>query len=203
MAKTSIKEFEKDLNLSHFTFENLHEAVFWVNAHGNIIYVNDAACRMSGYSKEDFTRMQVKDINPSDIVSDFPAFWKKLKEKKHFTFDAKHKHKNGYVYDVEITGNFIEYKGEDTPAVLYGIPGGANGKKNCCEPFPKPHRAWWARIFLKRSPVTLPFRLASKPASLQNVRILIKQGYVRFLTLRTINGKRILNTMWKVRPVSW
>ncbi len=113
MAKTSIKEFEKDLNLSHFTFENLHEAVFWVNAHGNIIYVNDAACRMSGYSKEDFTRMQVKDINPSDIVSDFPAFWKKLKEKKHFTFDAKHKHKNGYVYDVEITGNFIEYKGEE------------------------------------------------------------------------------------------
>lgn len=113
MAKTSIKEFEKDLNLSHFTFENLHEAVFWVNAHGNIIYVNDAACRMSGYSKEDFTRMQVKDINPSYIVSDFPAFWKMLKEKKHFTFDAKHKHKNGYVYDVEITDNFIEYKGEE------------------------------------------------------------------------------------------
>lgn len=113
MAKTSIKEFEKDLNLSHFTFENLHEAVFWVNAHGNIIYVNDAACRMSGYSKEDFSRMHVKDINPSDIVSDFPAFWKMLKEKKHFTFDAKHKHKNGYVYDVEITGNFIEYKGEE------------------------------------------------------------------------------------------
>lgn len=113
MAKTSIKEFEKDLNLSHFTFENLHEAVFWVNSHGHIIYVNEAACKMSGYSKEDFTHMQVKDINPSDIVSDFPAFWKQLKEKKHFTFDAKHKHKNGYVYDVEITGNFIEYKGEE------------------------------------------------------------------------------------------
>lgn len=113
MAKTSTKEFEKDLNLSHFTFENLHEAVFWVNAEGLIIYVNDAACKMSGYSREELTTMQVKDINPSDIVADFGAFWKQLKAKKHFTFDAKHKHKTGYVYDVEITGNFIAYNGEE------------------------------------------------------------------------------------------
>lgn len=113
MAKTSTKEFEKDLNLSHFTFENLHEAVFWVNAEGNIIYANDAASRMSGYSKQELTAMQVKDINPSEIVADFGVFWKQLKAKEHFTFDAKHKHKTGYVYDVEITGNFIAYNGEE------------------------------------------------------------------------------------------
>ncbi len=113
MAKVSIKEFEKDLNLSHYTFENLHEAVFWVNSTGQIIYANEAACRMSGYSKQELTSMQVKDINPTDIVADFPTFWKQLKTKKHFTFDAKHKHKTGYVYDVEITGNFIEHNGEE------------------------------------------------------------------------------------------
>ncbi len=113
MAKTPTKEFEKDLNLSHFTFENLHEAVFWVNAHGKIIYVNEAACRMSGYSKAEFSGMTVKDINPSDIVADFAAFWKQLKTKKHLTFEAKHRHKTGFLYDVEITGNFIAYQGEE------------------------------------------------------------------------------------------
>ncbi len=113
MAKASIKEFEKDLNLSHFTFENLHEAVFWVNSGGHIIYVNEAACKMSGYSKEEFSGMQVKDINPTDTLSDFAAFWKQLKVKKHFSFESKHKHKAGHLYDVEITDNFIEIDGQE------------------------------------------------------------------------------------------
>lgn len=113
MARSSIMEFKKDLNLSHFTFDNLHEAVFWVNANGNILYVNDAACNMSGYSKNELVSMHVHDINPSDIVTDFQKFWKQLKAKKHITFEAKHKHKAGHLYDVEITGNFIESNGEE------------------------------------------------------------------------------------------
>lgn len=113
MAKTYIMEIEKDINLSHFTFENLQEAVFWVNSKGNILYVNDMACKMSGYSKEELMSMQVHQINPSELVADFKNFWKELKAKKHYRFNAKHKHKKGYLYDVEITGNYIEYEGQE------------------------------------------------------------------------------------------
>jgi formate hydrogenlyase transcriptional activator len=113
MAKTPLLELEKDLHLSHFTFENLHEAVFWINARGHIFQVNEMACKMSGYSREELTTMTVNDINPSQIVSDFPKFWKRLKKEKTITFEAKHKHKTGYLYDVEITGNYIEYNGEE------------------------------------------------------------------------------------------
>ncbi|MEP7256026.1 MAG: sigma 54-interacting transcriptional regulator [Ferruginibacter sp.] len=113
MAKTSTLEFEKDLNLSHFTFENLPEAVFWVNSKGNILYVNDAASKMSGYSKEELISMHVHDINPSEVVADFKNFWKTLREKKRFTFESKHKHKTGYLYDIEISGNYIEYEGHE------------------------------------------------------------------------------------------
>jgi PAS domain S-box-containing protein len=113
MAKTSIPEFEKNLNLSHFTFENLLEAVFWVNSKGNILYANDAACKMTGYAKTELTSMLITQINPSELVADFKNFWKQLKAKNHFTFEAKHKHKTGYLYEVEITGNFIEYEGQE------------------------------------------------------------------------------------------
>jgi formate hydrogenlyase transcriptional activator len=113
MAKNSIMELEQDINLSHFTFENLHEAVFWVNSKGNILYANDAACKMSGYSKAELVSMLVTHINPSEQVVDFKKFWKQLKAKKHFTFESKHKHKTGYLYDVEITGNFIEIDGQE------------------------------------------------------------------------------------------
>ncbi len=113
MGKSSTLDFEKDLNLSQFTFENLQEGIFWVNSNGKILNVNETACAMTGYSKKELTKMKVHDINPSEIVMDFPKFWQRLKKEKKFRFEAKHKHKTGYLYDVEITGNFIEYNGEE------------------------------------------------------------------------------------------
>ena len=113
MAKVSLQDSEKELLLSHFTLENLHEAVFWVASSGNIFQVNDMACKMSGYTKEELTSMHVIDINPSRIVSDFSKFWQRLKKEKRITFEAQHKHKTGYLYDVEITGNYIEFDGQE------------------------------------------------------------------------------------------
>ncbi len=113
MAKNSIMELEQDINLSHFTFENLHEAVFWINSKGHILYANDAACKMTGYSKEELMLMKVNEINPIQLVTDFKNFWKQVKAKKHFTYETNHKHKTGYLYDVEITGNYIEYEGQE------------------------------------------------------------------------------------------
>jgi PAS domain S-box-containing protein len=113
MANLLVNDLEKDLMLSHFTIENLHEAVFWVTSEGKIFQANAMACQMTGYSQKELARLHVADLNPSRIVSDFPKFWRMLKKEKKFTFEAQHKHKTGYLYDVEITGNFIEYKGQE------------------------------------------------------------------------------------------
>jgi PAS domain S-box-containing protein len=113
MGKKNMLDFHKDRSLSHFTFQNLSEAVFWTNSKGEILYVNDTATTMSGYSKEELTSMKVRDLNPSEIVADFVAFWEMLKPIKQLTFEAKHKHKTGYLYDVEIACNFIEYEGQE------------------------------------------------------------------------------------------
>lgn len=88
-------------------------AIFWVTSSGNIFQVNEMACNLSGYSKEELITMHVTDINPTTIVSDFGKFWQRLKEEKKITFEAQHKHKTGYLYDVEITGNYIEYNGRE------------------------------------------------------------------------------------------
>src|SRR4051812_34985660 len=110
MAATISKEMEKDLNLSHFTLQNLQEAVFWVESTGRILSINEKACEQSGYTKDELMQMMVTDINPSPDLQDFKKFWQRLKKEKKITFESKHKHKTGYLYDIEITGNFIEYK---------------------------------------------------------------------------------------------
>ncbi|MEP7164359.1 MAG: sigma 54-interacting transcriptional regulator [Ferruginibacter sp.] len=107
------KESDKDLHLSHFSLENLHEAVFWIDSRSHIFQVNDMACQMTGYSKEDLLKKMVADLNPTNTIADFETFWKKLKKEKKLTFDSQHRHKEGHLYDVEVTGNFIEYNGEE------------------------------------------------------------------------------------------
>ncbi len=102
-------DFDEDRSLSHFTFQNLSEAAFWNNSDGSIMYVNDMACKMSGYSKEELATMKVRDINTSELTADLSIFRKKLKAAKQLTFEAKFKHKQGYLYDVEVVSNHFEH----------------------------------------------------------------------------------------------
>ncbi|MEO8766397.1 MAG: sigma 54-interacting transcriptional regulator [Ginsengibacter sp.] len=113
MKDIVLKDSRKDLQLAYFTIENLQEAVFWITSEGKIFRANNMACQMTGYTKEEINNLHVFDLNPSRIVADFPKFWKQLKKEKKFTFEAQHTHKTGYLYDVEITGNFIEYEGQE------------------------------------------------------------------------------------------
>ena len=113
MANNLSKDSDRELQLLHFTIENLQEAIFWVASDGKIFQVNDMACKMSGYTREELTSLHVFDLNPSRLVEDFSKFWKRLKKEKKFTFEAQHMHKTGYLYDVEITGNFIVYEGQE------------------------------------------------------------------------------------------
>jgi PAS domain S-box-containing protein len=113
MSSANTKNIQKELLLSTFTIENLHEAVFWVDDEQNIFQVNDMACQMVGYSREELTQKKVADINPSSVVRDWGKFWKRLKKEKKVVFEAQHRHKAGYLYDVEVTGNFIEFDGRE------------------------------------------------------------------------------------------
>ena len=113
MTKKHIQDFDSDRSLSYFTFQNLNEAVFWNNSDGNIMYVNDTACRMSGYSREELATMKVRDINTSELISDLTIFREKLKAAKRLIFETKFKHKDGHLYDVEITSNYFENENQE------------------------------------------------------------------------------------------
>jgi PAS domain S-box-containing protein len=108
-----LKLLKKISELAHFTLENLYEGVFWVNAAGRIVQVNKMATIMTGRSEKELTTMLVTDLNPPAIVQDFLVFWKRLKKEKKITFEAQHRHKDGHLYDVEISGNYIEFEGEE------------------------------------------------------------------------------------------
>lgn len=75
---------------------------------GNFCEVNDAACEMLGYAREELLSMTPDDIDSSDSVKQSPEIIKKLFRHKKVQFEAVHVKKSGEKVSVEISTRLIE-----------------------------------------------------------------------------------------------
>lgn len=110
-AKNQLEESQVRLRLTQFSLDHSGDAVFWVDSTEKFFYVNEAACRSLGYTKEELLRFSVKDIDPEFPQEKWLTFWNKLKEKKSLVFESLHRTKNGRTFPVEIHAGFICYSG--------------------------------------------------------------------------------------------
>lgn len=104
---------EDKLWFKEFAVERMSDAAFWMGSDARIIYVNEAACHSLGYSKEELLSMTVHDFDPLFPQDMWSQHWKELKEKQTFTFESRHKTKDGRVFPVEITANYVEFAGKE------------------------------------------------------------------------------------------
>src|SRR6516165_10357071 len=100
MTKATPQESEKELLLSQFTLENLHEAILWIDSSGKILQANDMASQMSGYTTNELITMSITQLNPTPEIADFSKYWVKLKANKKLVFESIHRHKTGFDYPV-------------------------------------------------------------------------------------------------------
>lgn len=112
MAKYNPLDFNKSSALADFSFQNVSEAIFWCSSEGEILYMNETASRMTGYSREELISMKISDISLG-IDPDFTELFKKIKNNKKITFKTKHNHKSGKVNTAEICFNYILHEGKE------------------------------------------------------------------------------------------
>jgi PAS domain-containing protein len=53
----------KSLKLIQYAVDNSSVATYWINPDARITYVNEAACRTLGYSKDAFVKLQITEID--------------------------------------------------------------------------------------------------------------------------------------------
>jgi PAS domain S-box-containing protein len=110
---TERKQAENQLQLMKISIESAYDEVFWMDMEAGFHYVNDAACRATGYSPEEFYAMKVYTLDP-----DFsPARWEESiadlrKNKKQF-FQTRHRRKDGVILDVEISSVYVTRSGKE------------------------------------------------------------------------------------------
>ncbi|TSA41574.1 MAG: PAS domain S-box protein, partial [Verrucomicrobiales bacterium] len=110
---TERKQMESSLRLTQFSIDRAVDSVFWVAPNGEIIYVNDAACRTLGYPREEMVGRTVSDIDSNFPAEAWPAHWEDVKRRKSFSFESDHRKKDGTAIRTEVTVNYIEFEGRE------------------------------------------------------------------------------------------
>jgi PAS domain S-box-containing protein len=103
---------EKELKLIQYGIDNVADSVFWVNPDGKIKNVNQAACQILEYSKEELTNLSIPEIDPDMPEDLWLIHMAELKEKGTLVFETQHTTKSGRNIPVEIRANFIKF-GDD------------------------------------------------------------------------------------------
>ncbi len=107
-----MKLSKQDLSLiSYAALLELPEPVFWFDKEGNFFEVNDIACKVWGYSREEFLQLSIFDVNPNMNRATWNTHWQE-KQRDTSTFESSHIRKDGTPFPVDITDIFVEIKGE-------------------------------------------------------------------------------------------
>ncbi len=110
---TERKRVENALRFTQFSVDRMSDAAFWMGTDARFIYVNEAACSSLNYSKEELLTMNVQDMDPNFPSEKWPEHWKEVKEKGSFTIESRHRTREGRIFPVEITVNYLEFEGQE------------------------------------------------------------------------------------------
>ncbi|WP_305042919.1 EAL domain-containing protein [Geoalkalibacter sp.] len=103
---------EEGLRLARFCIDQASIAIFRIDEDGLILEANDQACASLGYERNELCGMEIFDIDP-----DFdPVRWrehrKTVRNKGSGTIETRHRRKDGTIFPVEVTVNYLDYEGK-------------------------------------------------------------------------------------------
>ena len=77
---------------------------FWlVDLEGRLLEVNDAYCRMSGYSREELLKLRIRDIDAVETPEETASRIRSIVESGVARFETKHRTKDNRILDIEIS----------------------------------------------------------------------------------------------------
>ena len=101
------------LLVTQVSIDRAAEGVFWVAPDGRFRFVNDAACRRLGYSREELLGMHVWEVDVDWPQEAWPECRERFRANRRFEFEAHHRAKDGEVFPVEIYASYLAVGGDE------------------------------------------------------------------------------------------
>ncbi|HEX5337082.1 MAG TPA: PAS domain S-box protein [Gallionella sp.] len=116
---TERKRIEEQLKLKEFALDRAHEAAYLMDEDGlHFVYVNEAACRSLGYSREELLSLTLPDIDPYLSPDEAQAIGEKLLADGSVTLESRHRRRDGSSFPVEIQTSAFEHQGRTLSLAL-------------------------------------------------------------------------------------
>jgi PAS domain S-box-containing protein len=101
-----------ELLLSRFCIDKAAIGIFQTTFEGRILGVNEFACRSLGYTSDELCAMKITDIDPAITDEKLLEIKRMLDASGSVTHETVHRRKDGSVFPVEITANYVEFQGK-------------------------------------------------------------------------------------------
>jgi len=102
-----------ELWLMKSIIDNSNLSNFILNPEGKVVFVNDYACQVLGYTRDELTQMHPWDFDPDFNAEAWPGVWSQLKADKAVNIETRHRRKDGTVLDVEVRGHYIAHRAHE------------------------------------------------------------------------------------------
>jgi PAS domain S-box-containing protein len=97
---------------------------FWISDNsGNFLEVNDAYCRMIGYTRDELLAMSISEIEATESPVDVEAHINFLKQKSTDHFLSRHRRKDGTLIEVEVNATYLDIGGGRVVIFVQDITG--------------------------------------------------------------------------------
>ncbi len=110
---TAQKDREEKLRLAQFSIDRANDMIFWVAPDGHFTYVNNAACRTLGYTREELLGKRVFDVNTLHNKRNWAEHRDELKRRGSLIFENTFITKDGREIPVELSVNYLFYRGQE------------------------------------------------------------------------------------------
>jgi PAS domain S-box-containing protein len=108
---TDQREAEEALRLFRRAADLATDAIYWLDSDGALVYVNEAACRSLGYTREELLRLTVWDVDPVHSREEWERSWRNLEEQRDpnaTPLRTMHRRRDGTLFPVEVQAQHLE-----------------------------------------------------------------------------------------------
>lgn len=113
MVKSKDQLGRHRVGLIEFTIDHSAEPAFWIDPAARFVYVNQAACRWLGYTRDELLDMTVHDVYPDLPARGWREYWALINEYGSHVYESRHKARDGRILPVEIRVNHVTFEGRE------------------------------------------------------------------------------------------
>ena len=108
-ATDSLKRSEERFRLM---FDRAGDGIMIMSLSGKLVAVNQSFARMHGYTPEEMSSLNLKDLDAPESARLAPERMQRTLAGEALTFEVEHYHKDGHVFPLEVSSSLIDSEGE-------------------------------------------------------------------------------------------